>query len=375
MVSRPVRITFVTTGLRVGGAETMLLRLFESLDRSRFELSVICLSGTGPIAASLARLGVEPVILDQSPASFAISGIPKLVGALRRLKPHIIQGWMYHANLAAALATPFLSARPALIWGIRMAGDDFATEKPLTRLVVRAGSWLSPRASCIVSNSRRGALTHASRLGYRGSWRFIPNGFDTARFAPGPERNGSDPIRVGMIARYHGIKDHPNFLDAAVRFSNLFPDARFVLAGEGISWQNDSLARLVRAKQLEGRIDLLGARSDIHEVIAGLDIATLSSVSEGFPNALAEAMSCAVPCAATDVGDSALLLGDTGIVVPPRDFEALCAAWRELANLGAARRRELGQKARQRILENFSIKAIAVRYEALYEDFAGRCAA
>ena len=105
------------------------------------------------------------------------------------------------------------------------------------------------------------------------------------------------------------------------------------------------------------------------EMYAAFDIATLSSAfGEGFPNVLGEAMASGLPCVATDIGDADELLGGTGIVVPPRDPQALAAAWRKLIDLGAEGRRLLGDQARQRITRDYGLASAIARYEALYSD-------
>ncbi|MEK7351419.1 MAG: glycosyltransferase, partial [Nitrospirota bacterium] len=117
---------------------------------------------------------------------------------------------------------------------------------------------------------------------------------------------------------------------------------------------------------------LLGRRDDdIAHVTAALDIASLSSShGEGFPNVVSEAMCCGVPCVVTDVGDAALIVGQTGIVVPPRNPQALAAAWRAMLEMGREGRRPLGIAARQRISERFDIAEITGRYEHLFEELA-----
>ncbi|MGH2507671.1 MAG: glycosyltransferase, partial [Ktedonobacteraceae bacterium] len=99
-----------------------------------------------------------------------------------------------------------------------------------------------------------------------------------------------------------------------------------------------------------------------------LDIASSSSSwGEAFPNAIGEAMACAVPCIATDVGDVREIIADTGIVVPPSDPEVLCAGWIKLADMGKTERRKLGEKARQRILDRYTIAAVSRQYTELYQ--------
>jgi glycosyltransferase involved in cell wall biosynthesis len=112
---------------------------------------------------------------------------------------------------------------------------------------------------------------------------------------------------------------------------------------------------------------LLGERPDVPRITASLDVATLSSAyGEGFPNVLGEAMASEVPCVATDVGDSAHIVGDTGRIVPPRNPDAIANAWVDLLSMGDAGLRTLGQNARRRILENFTIPRVARAYEAAY---------
>ena len=104
-------------------------------------------------------------------------------------------------------------------------------------------------------------------------------------------------------------------------------------------------------------------------IYAALDIAISSSAyGEGFPNVLGEAMACGVPCVATDTCDTRLVIGETGIVVPPRDPAALASAWEQLIVLGRAGRRSLGMTARARIDGNYEIGSVVGGYEALYRD-------
>jgi glycosyltransferase involved in cell wall biosynthesis len=128
------------------------------------------------------------------------------------------------------------------------------------------------------------------------------------------------------------------------------------------------MKRVISECGLNGRVHLLGERTDIPFVTSGLDIASSSSLGEGFPNVVGEAMACGVPCVVTDVGDSAWLVGDTGRVVPPGDPIALAGAWRDLIRMGEDRRRSVGEAARRRIVEGFSIDVMVRRYETVYEE-------
>jgi glycosyltransferase involved in cell wall biosynthesis len=163
----------------------------------------------------------------------------------------------------------------------------------------------------------------------------VPNGIDAARFRPdGAARAAArarwgvaaDALVVGNVARFDPIKDHATFVRAAARVSERLPSARFVCAGGGEGRARERVRRLAAEHGIAERLVLQPDGPSDAALYAGFDVHVSSSASEGFSNALAEAMSCAVPCVATDVGDSAQIVGDAGLVVPPRDSVALAGA-------------------------------------------------
>ena len=204
----------------------------------------------------------------------------------------------------------------------------------------------------------------------------IPNGVDPALFQPSAEARQSvrkelgispDALLVGLVCRYHPQKDHPNFLRAAAILARKWPDVRFVLVGCNVDRKSAALTDLMRTLDLDSRMHLLGERNDMPRLTAALDIATSSSsYGEALALALAEAMSCEVPCVVTDVGDSALLVGETGVIVPPSNPEALADGLARLLSAGPEKRRELGKAARARAEEGYSIPNIVRGYEAMY---------
>jgi glycosyltransferase involved in cell wall biosynthesis len=211
----------------------------------------------------------------------------------------------------------------------------------------------------------------------------IPNGIDADVFAPSFEARASvrselglpaEALVIGMVGRYHRMKDHANFLRAAVSVSETHPEAHFILAGRGVDGDNRELRGLIDELGLSRRTHLLGQRHDVPRLTAALDVFTLSSrYGESFPNVIGEAMACAVPCVVTDLGDAAWIVGDTGRVVPPGDSDALARAWAEMIALGAEGRATLGRAALSRVGELFPVKSVVRRYEALYEAvLAGR---
>lgn len=371
-----MKIVHIITGLSTGGAEMMLLRLVERL-RGEFHQHVISLTGHGPVGEKIASLSVPVEMLGLSRGLPNPLVLPKLAWRIRRLRPTVVQTWMYHADLLGGLAAR-LGGVQALAWNIR--NNNPGKIRPRTRWVVALCARLSWHVPArIVSCSWAAVDTHVA-LGYDPA-RFvvIPNGFDLTRFKPDESARRSvrdelgipenAPI-VGLIARFDPQKNHAIFFAAAGLLHRRRPDVHFLLAGRGVDSANREIARWVQEAGTGAVTHLLGERHDIPRIMAALDIASLSSWSEAFPNVLAEAMACGVPCVSTDVGDAAVIVGDTGRIVPKNDPVALARAWEELLSLHFWQRRSLGERARRRIAEHFEIGLIAERYAALYRELA-----
>lgn len=376
-----IALTHVITGTATGGAELMLERLVSRIDRGAFDLRVISLTGVGPVGERIRGGGIEVVDAGlrrgrPDPRS------PWIVSRLLRERPpDAVQTWMYHADLIGGLAAR-LAARVPVAWNVRHSTLDPSRDRRMTIMTARLCAGLSrsvPRA--IVCCSRSSMLAH-ERLGYdTRKMLLIPNGFDTSRFAPDPAARarmraglGIDPAAevVGLVARLHPQKDHATFLRAARILLEHRPGARFVLCGDGVVPADPLLSRLLRETGVGGAAELLGARDDMPAVQSSLDVAASSACGgEGFPNVIGEAMACGVPCVVSDVGDSAEIVGDTGIVVPSGDPAALAAGWERILSLAPGDRARLGMRARRRIETMFDLADVTARYERLYRDLAG----
>jgi glycosyltransferase involved in cell wall biosynthesis len=302
--------------------------------------------------------------------------VNRLARLVRRIDPDLIHGWMYHGNLAAQFAAAFTRKKPAVLWSIHQSLYDFAYEKWLTVWVIKLGALLSRAPRGIVYVSKTSACQHEARGYNRERTLVFHQGFDTEKFAPSEEIRfavrqelglPNDTLLIGMIGRYHPVKDHANFLQAAERVLQSRPEARFILCGKGVDEDNATLRTLIEEKHIRDRVHLMGERTDIQRIMAGLDIAVSSSCSEGFPNVVGEAMSSAVPCVVTAVSDLPEIVGSTGFVVPPRDTSSLALAIDDMIALGSASRKVLGAAARARVIEHYSLKSSVAQYEAVYK--------
>lgn len=376
-----IRVAHVITGLDVGGAEMMLYKLLSAGDRGRFESRVFCLTGGGPMAARIEALGVPVVVFGARGGFSFLAALPRLARALRAFAPDVVQTWLYHADLAGLLVWPWL-ARTRLCWNLRCSALGPGEYPWTTRALARILGWLSPLPDLVMANSAAGRAAHEA-VGYRPRrWELVANGFDTRIFRPDAalrlalRQSLAIPANVpviGMVGRYHPMKDHAGFLHAARRLLDARPQAHFVLAGRNVDEANAPLLALVMSLGLRAKVHLLGERADVATVMNGLDVFTLCSVmGEGFPNVVGEAMACALPCVVTDVGDARAVLGTAGLAVPPSDAAALAAAWLELLDLPDAERRRLGEAARARVEEHYSLAAAVRRYEQIYDELAAQ---
>jgi len=370
------RILHIITDLGVGGAEAMLLKLTTHHDRQQFTHAVISLMNMGAIGERLQADGIEVHVLGCQRGLPSWRDIRRLVDLTKQLRPDVIQGWMYHGNLAAWLARRFSPGRPPLIWGIRQSLDRLGDEKWLTRAVILVNALLSRRVDAVVYNAQRSRAQHAA-IGLSGrSVQVIANGFDTHLFSPSAADRmavrqtlqlADDALLVGLIGRFHPMKDHQGFLQAAADVVRQHGEVHFLLAGEGMDWDNPALAGWIGQHELAAHVHLLGRRQDIPRLTAALDIAVSASArNEGFANVIGEAMSCAVPCVVTDVGDSAWIVGGTGKVVPPGNPQKLAEAICALVMMGPEKRQQLGTLSRERAVAEFSIQQAVTRFEALY---------
>jgi glycosyltransferase involved in cell wall biosynthesis len=380
-----VKVVHVITDLGIGGAEMVLCNVLECSRRNASDIthSVLSLMKGGGLRNRIRAAGIEVEEFDLSRGSVPVSQAFRLANAVRRHRPDIIQGWMYHGILAATVARRLRSQPCPLIWAIHHCPGTLQDEKASSRAVIRLGRPLSRVPAAIVYCARESARQHES-LGYRTEKTvLIPNGFDTETFKPDPEAKArlageigvsqGTPI-VGVVARFHPQKDHHNITAAAAILSKRMRDVHFAFVGSNVDPTNRALTEMIDAFGVQERVTLLGPRQDVSRIMAGLDVLCSGSAwGEACPIVLGEAMASGVPCVATEVGDSALIVGDTGIVVPPGNPEALAEGLSRLIAVGPEGRGQLGEAARRRIIEHFSLAEIVRQYEALYRR-VGRCA-
>jgi glycosyltransferase involved in cell wall biosynthesis len=360
---RPRKILYVTTDLFVGGAEGMLARMVTAEPRLADEITVVSLLPGAVHAARMRAAGATVIEMRFDRPDGIVAGLVQLARLIARTKPDIVQGWMYHGDLAA-LAALSLSGRrkdTRLVWGIRCSEIDLNRYSAGLRAVVRACALMSNRPDIVTANSIAGLQAHV-RSGYRPRRsEIVYNGIDTDEFKPDAAARSSVRQELGLaqnaivaahVARVDPMKDHDGFLAAMTAL----PDMQALVIGAD-------------TERLGGgqNVHRLGQRHDVARLLSAADIVVSSSAfAEGFSNAVAEGMACGLPAVATDVGDAAIIVGSTGIIVPPRNSQALAGAIRTLAGEPAPIRAARGAQARERILKEFAMAKALERFASLY---------
>ncbi len=380
-----MRVLHVITALGVGGAERMLLKLLGARALAGVAQHVVAMLPGGALAGPMRQTGAPVTVLNFFGGVPLLSGLRQLAAHARRLQPDVLQGWMYHGNLGASWAQRALRPSVPLVWGIRQSLPSLAGENVFARAAIYLGRAASSQPDRLLFNSHTSLQQHQAFGFDTQRALFMPNGFDTAAFAPdatareqGRARWGVGPGTTvfGLLARHHPAKGHRLFIEAARQLHAAGADVHLVLAGTGVDASNTPLVEALAAAGLRERAQLLGERSDVAAVLSGLDVYVSASTRlEGFSNSVGEAMSCGLPCVVTQVGDSPQVVGDTGITVPAGDAAALATAMGRLLALGPAGRQALGERARQRVQAEYGIEGVAQRYATLYQELLGARAA
>jgi len=366
-----MKIIHIITDLDVGGAEMMLYKLLGSLNDESIDSMVVSLMGRGKVTERIEALGVKVETLDLGQGEHpSWKTIKKLREFMRAFNPDIVQGWMYHGNIAATIAVFIyqpIRKKVKLFWNVRQTLYDINSEKIQTRWLIVLGRWLSFFAHSIIYNSNLSAEQHCNAGYLSKKTKIIPNGFDLQKFCPDKNRRqqlreelgvSESAILIGHISRLHPMKDHATLLRAIDRVVDSLSstggkqEVLFLLIGHGVTSELSN----------NPAIHFLGERSDIPKIMSALDIVVSSSAwGEGFPNVIGEAMASEVPCVVTDVGDSAHIVGKYGQVCSVGDDQCIASSLLQLIE-NKQERKTAGRQARKRIKENYSMDKIKKEY-------------
>jgi glycosyltransferase involved in cell wall biosynthesis len=373
----PIKVALFLRNFRIGGAERQAFELAKHMDKRKYEVMVIALRGYGELRDSFQSLSdVRVVILGGASSLVAFF---RLLRTIRKNRLQILQSFLVATNVYTLFAKLFLR-RVKIILGLRDSIADFYMG--YTSLPWRAKMWmlkfcldhLGYLGDLYIANSEAGKNLYDPEFHIRAA--VIPNGIDTERFKPDPAAalrlrevvNASPDARVvGILGNCTLYKDYPTFVHAAKVLVGQNSNIHFIAMGEDRTPLGPSVKVLVEQSGLRSAFHFLGPRLDVEKLLPGLDVLCSSSITEGFSNSIAEAMACGVPCVVTDVGDSRKIVGDTGIVVPPGNSQALAVGVTTLLEIAPLALQDMRSAARLRIQKHFDVAGLAMRHQQLYE--------
>ncbi len=358
-----IEIVFLVRSLEYGGAERQVVTLANALDKTCFNVTILCLYSGGELETQLDN-GVQLICLEKRDRWDILFFLWRLYRVLKEIKPAVLHGYLSTQNLLTILFKPFFPAT-RMFWGIRATKVDFSHYGWLAALLFKLECFFSQFADLIIVNSDAGYKYHLLQ-GFSGDKMVvINNGIDTNLFKANSKYRIKvrsewqvlpNTILIGLIGRLDPMKDHPTFLRAAALLSKNERDVVFVCVGTGEKNYTYKLQQLAAQLEIADKVKWAGSRTNMVEVYNAFDIVVSSSCEgEGFANAVSEAMACGVPCIVTNVGDSALIVGDIGLVILPKNPQALASALQNFIDLSPPQRAELGFRGRARIENNFSV--------------------
>ena len=369
-------VVHIISGLGTGGAERSLYNIANSDLSQIYDFIFISLKGGGLYERKIIDLGHDLKILNLNKLNFFYKLI-KLAFQLRKVRPEIIQGWMYHGNLVAAIMKLFTSQNTKLLFNVRHSLSSIKLEKPSTRLVIYLNKYLSRIANKVIFNSNS-ALAQHTKYGFsKMNSKFIGNGFVDSYKANQAKRSlirnnlnfKKNEIVIGHVARLHPMKGHEIFIKSVINLINKNLNIKILMIGKGVNFSNIKFNSLI-PHQYKQHFILLGEIENTQDYMEAMDIFCLSSLwGEGFPNVLGEAMLVELPCISTNIGDSAEVIGECGLIVDqPITEEKITNNLEQLVSLSKAELEQIGKKGRERIISNFTITKTLDQYQIIYKE-------
>ena len=356
-MSKPLMVHVITNFAGVGGAEMMLSRLIQYTE-DQYEHVIIALMKTSNVYQST---------LERCQAHYALGWngintlgtVKKLRQLLKQLQPQTVQCWMYHANALTSLSVIGLSKKPKVVWGIHHSLASPKEESISTKIALGLSKILSKQPSAIVYCAHSALEQHQAFGFHNPSNQVIANGVFLDKFQPIPQLH--QPTVIGFAGTYRHAKGYPYLFETM----GLLKDQNIVfkIAGAGASLDNPEVNALFEQYQLDSqKVQLLDQISDMPAFYQSIDAFLMTSITEGFPNVLVEAMASGLPCISTDVGDAKYIVQGLGAIVPPRNAQALADAILAYVQKTEAEKLALKQAARLRVEQNFSIETVSEQY-------------
>ncbi len=367
-----IKVLHLLVSLPVGGAEGMVADIATGLDPQQFQVMVACIGPPGPLGQELQRAG-HPVFslgldIRRTPALKIVKAVRRLV---RELRPDILHTHLYHPNLYGRLGALGLGLKGVVATIHNLYHRVKFHRCLLNSLLGRIFDYVLVFSPQVAKDVRRYDLVPSRRL------RILSPGVRVGDLAgrQSPEEAkaclGVGGFCVGTVARLEEQKGLEFLLAATALVQGEIADLNVLLVGDG--QRRDSLRQFARNLNLEGVVQFLGSRRDVPKLLRAMDIFVLSSLWEGIPLTLLEAMEAGLPVISTRVGRAAEVIrdGENGRLVPAGDAKALATAILELYRQPEWRR-QWGQQARHTIVEHYSLDHFLRQFAEIYVELSGK---
>ncbi|MFA6147325.1 MAG: glycosyltransferase [bacterium] len=379
--TRPLNIVYLLPNLEAGGTERHVLHLVRRMDPARFHLSLVTVAGGGSLHGAFAERIPVTVMGDPARGRRFRKGyleqlltLVALTRLLRERTPDILHAYLPAANVLGPIAARLAGVRRIIV--SKRALANYKTDYPMLARIEPVGNRLAD-VILVNSDAVRRDVERTERH-WEGKLRKIYNGVAPIEpWTPGSamafrRREGipSDAIVAACVSNFYPYKGHEELVEAAARVVPAFPNVIFLLVGRDSGTMEATKAR-VRERGIEGAVRFAGGRTDVPDLLRASDLFVHPSREEGFSNAILEAMAAGLPVVACDVGGNpeAVVDGETGRLVPPRDPERFAGAMVELI-ADESKRTSFGEAGLRRADGRFSIDRMVGEMESLYDSMA-----
>lgn len=366
------KILHIISSLDVGGCENILFNLIKS-EKSMQNILVISLNPGGFFKDELIKCGFKIISLDLKKNLF--QGLFKSYKEIKKFKPDLIQGWMYHGNIFATFLSLITFQRSILIWNIRQTLYNINYESFSTRFAIFLGKLFSFLPKRILCNSEL-AIVHHKDYGFKDCFKLIENGVDTEKFYFDKQISNEfkkklnidkKNIVIGKIARFHKMKNHKFLIKNILKILEKYKNLTILLIGKNINYENKSIAVLIPGEFRKNFI-LIEETSEINNYLNAIDLLCLTSNSgEGMSNIIMEAMSVGVSCLSSDIGDNKKLLSSYGkLFTIDNDEEFINKISNFIESFKFPENKS--NESRNFIISNYSLENMSNKYNKFYKE-------
>lgn len=368
---KKIKLVLAIRSLNVGGAERQFIELIKNIDKDKFDVYVCTMYGGVQENIVNSIKNIRYFNLDKKGRYDIFKFYINYKKLLKIINPDVIYSFKEEMNIFSYFCKP---QKTKSIWGFRASNMDLSQYGKLSQLLFWLQKKFSSRVDMIVANSNASIHYHKKHRFYMSKSIVIPNGIDINKFM----RNSKDrenfrseyklkdsDIAVGIVSRIDYMKGYIVFSKAVKKLMEEFDNIYVFSVGGGDEKIKNECEEIL-GQFNNTRFKWLGNQSNVEKIYSGFDISSSSSsFGEGFSNSIAEAMSCELPCVVTDIGDSAYIVDNYGIVVEPNNIESL---YDGLKRMIQSDYKNLGILSRKRIKENFSTEKMVRKTENLIVD-------